>query len=699
MGAYENPITVIDTESAKIWANAITNIGNITSNNLKVIQDRRTKEAEKQEKESLFVLDNAMKNNTALLDRMSKAGIKSEAFFKYGMDMMDEVSKIQGELRFFQPSTDADFAYQKDLMKQLSDKQMAIQQLYSVGGNMQTDISAYLNDMGFSPDSTAADPGTPGGMATIGSEETIQYHKVMKALSGITGGLESMRVENGMLFGRVTGIDKELNLTSILHYDPGTIIDTKKIAQESIDNSGIFGKNDQPINMYLDKAKAKTTLTEDGQSSYSIVPYKQKLLFNDIMRNISASGEAILANTKDYNSINAWWMNNAGKDNDFKLNFVTTQDGGKVLDDESKQKWLAKYEEQAKSLIPNYTVVTEENAKELGMEIGTEFIDTQAAETGLSKVTKPTSPKIPGWKTRADNDALSFINNPAGYANKKISKELIAKPAIFNPSTNTLTLSFASEKEGDPAIIETYNMNDPNSVLNFIGEYGNKGQSENDDNYRAQFETTYIDLLKQKEELNKNNNSKNKVQTDEEIRGQKIKSILDKQAQNKYTKVEQDSKTAAKGLSHLTNKRKNEALVTDKQGKYYVQTKDGTKALGLTSKEISDAQRNYQDDVGKDLKNKLESTGYKYRIKFKDFLKTLPIEQAVKGKNAENIRAYLESREPIKTIDELLDGKSYKNEKEMLQVLKDQGYALGARGELKKINKSTKRPGDARAAG
>ena len=58
-------------------------------------------------------------NNTALLDRMSKAGIKSEAFFKYGMGMMDEVSKIQGELRFFQPSTDADFAYQKDLIAEL----------------------------------------------------------------------------------------------------------------------------------------------------------------------------------------------------------------------------------------------------------------------------------------------------------------------------------------------------------------------------------------------------------------------------------------------------------------------------------------------------------------------------------------------------------------------------------------------------
>ena len=540
MGAYENPITVIDTESAKIWSNAITNIGNITSHNLKVIQDRKTKEAEKQEKESLLVLDNAMKNNTALLDRMSKAGIKSEAFFRYGMDMMDEVSKIQGELRFFQPSTDADFAYQKDLMKQLSNKQMAIQQLYSVGGNMQTDISAYLNDMGFSPDSKATDPGTPGGMATIGSEETIQYHKVMKALSGVTGGLESMRVENGMLFGRVTDIDEELNLTSILHYDPGTIIDTKKIAQESIDNSGIFGKNGQPINIYLDKAKAKTTLTEDGQSSYSIVPYKQKLLFNDIMKNISASGEAILANTKDSNSINAWWMNNAGKDNDFKLNFVTTQDGGKVLDDESKQKWLAKYEEQAKSLIPNYTVVTEENAKELGMEIGTEFIDTQAAETGLSKVTKPDPPKDPNWKITAQNDTVSLFNNPLQFVNKYLQEGESAKMA-----DGKVIITTQGEKEDDPSTEKAYDLSNGSDWFNFSRTYIRSGDSENSMNYSNQFQRSVEKII---------NDRKNKLAKEDQVYDNYLKwrednkDLLDKQAaQRKQPGVEQF------GIEYLKN--------------------------------------------------------------------------------------------------------------------------------------------------
>jgi hypothetical protein len=174
------------------------------------------------------------------------------------------------------------------------------------------------------------------------------------------------------------------------------------------------------------------------------------------MRNISASGEAILANTKDYNSINAWWMNNAGKDNDFKLNFVTTQDGGKVLDDESKQKWLAKYEEQAKSLIPNYTVVTEDNAKELGMEVGTEFIDTQAAETSLSKVTKPTPPK---------EDTSSLFNYNAFKADPLSYLQSENMRGFKYSDTNPAVLTFdVLDKEGKVTSVDEFNVNKPSDI-------------------------------------------------------------------------------------------------------------------------------------------------------------------------------------------------------------------------------------------
>ena len=50
MGAYENPIAVIDTESAKIFANAISNVGIGISNTLEQ-EKKRQSEAQKRERE------------------------------------------------------------------------------------------------------------------------------------------------------------------------------------------------------------------------------------------------------------------------------------------------------------------------------------------------------------------------------------------------------------------------------------------------------------------------------------------------------------------------------------------------------------------------------------------------------------------------------------------------------------------------
>ena len=52
MGAYENPLAVIDTESSKIWANAITNIGNTTVE----LIERNKAELSRQQKEAQLIL-------------------------------------------------------------------------------------------------------------------------------------------------------------------------------------------------------------------------------------------------------------------------------------------------------------------------------------------------------------------------------------------------------------------------------------------------------------------------------------------------------------------------------------------------------------------------------------------------------------------------------------------------------------------
>ena len=44
MGAYENPVTVVDTQSGQIWANAIQNLGAQTSKVLDQERDRLLEE-------------------------------------------------------------------------------------------------------------------------------------------------------------------------------------------------------------------------------------------------------------------------------------------------------------------------------------------------------------------------------------------------------------------------------------------------------------------------------------------------------------------------------------------------------------------------------------------------------------------------------------------------------------------------------
>ena len=99
MGAYENPITVIDTESGKIWANTALNISKIAANSMKAFKERKTAEAKFQQKQITDITANALKNQTALFDRLSKVGIKSDAFFNYGMSVMDDVSRLQSQIK------------------------------------------------------------------------------------------------------------------------------------------------------------------------------------------------------------------------------------------------------------------------------------------------------------------------------------------------------------------------------------------------------------------------------------------------------------------------------------------------------------------------------------------------------------------------------------------------------------------------
>tara|TARA_Y100000004_G_scaffold178258_1_gene220648 strand:+ start:282 stop:1850 length:1569 start_codon:yes stop_codon:yes gene_type:complete len=354
MGAYENPITVIDTESGKIWANAINNIAQVTSNTMNSIQQRKTKQAQVEEKINVDIIKNALDNRTELNKRMANAGIHADVFFKYGMGTMDDISKLQSQIKYSTGSME-DKQY---LMNLLGEKQNAISLLASLGEVLEQGKVDYFKDMGFTGDGPK--PDTPNGIALVGGEETQKYHKVMRAISGIEGKLDSIYVKDRQLFGTVSGIKEDVNISEMLGYEPGVIIDMKASAQKAIDKTGIYntetGKFDASM---LDRSKSFTKTNADGTRQYDVTPYNTAAISSKILTQLQAAAESHLEDDKDYASVNATWELNAGEDNDFKLKFIDTASGGKVLDKESKIKWIEMYLKRAKTLIPNYEITNE----------------------------------------------------------------------------------------------------------------------------------------------------------------------------------------------------------------------------------------------------------------------------------------------------------------------------------------------------
>jgi len=437
MGAYENPITVIDTESGKIWANAISNVANTTSKYMETVKNRATAEAQAQEKRNVEIVSNALDNRKELNEKMANTGIYSDMFFEYGMNTMDEISRLESQIKYSSGSAED----KKYLMNLLSEKQMAISNLARLGEELEAGRIDFMKDYNYieDPDNPRPRPNTPGGASMVGSKETERYMTIMNALAGFKGKLESIYVKDKQLFGKIEGVEGDVNLIETIGYEPGIVIDMKASAQEAINNTGVYntetGKFDESM---LDKSKSFTQTNADGTRQYDVTPYNTAAISSKILMNLQAKAESFLKNDKDYASINSTWELNAGKDNKFKLKFVDTTGGGKILDAESQAKWMEMYLTQAKSLVPNYEITNEQEVFKSSLTI--------AGKQGSFR-------NVPKEKDDDDKPTKSEIRT-----NTAVNKvENAFQDAINNYNKNTDSFNFLegiTTKEGKVSSVE-----------------------------------------------------------------------------------------------------------------------------------------------------------------------------------------------------------------------------------------------------
>ena len=99
MGAYENPTQAIDRESGMIIANAISRIGQQTSNYLQTYADARNKELEKAKKEEDARLATQEVNRDRIHANIQKAGGRSQSWFDLADNAINAKYKYEGLLQ------------------------------------------------------------------------------------------------------------------------------------------------------------------------------------------------------------------------------------------------------------------------------------------------------------------------------------------------------------------------------------------------------------------------------------------------------------------------------------------------------------------------------------------------------------------------------------------------------------------------
>ena len=98
MGAYENPVTVIDRESGDIWANAIRDFGKMTSNLISNRRDELLAENKAFAGRLQEIQKTGLKNYDVLANSLSERGITDQQIFDQARTFQNQKTKASGDL-------------------------------------------------------------------------------------------------------------------------------------------------------------------------------------------------------------------------------------------------------------------------------------------------------------------------------------------------------------------------------------------------------------------------------------------------------------------------------------------------------------------------------------------------------------------------------------------------------------------------
>ena len=327
-GAYENPVTPVDTKTGAIIAQAISNVGDITAKFI----ERQNQAVSAENAAIKKMLNGINKNATTRREQYSKSlgehGLaQNEEFARVGTEMIDYLEEQETSLSMAKRNNDLEKV--KTIENNIFKTNLAFGKLTQVIKETPDALKTY------SEDSLSSNNGMPGGIALSGAgKQNTQYWFGMPAYQGSSADSSSsliwdknsdektlsMRLnskeiqENKSLFTE----DEEfqgivVDPLNFLQSDPGRIPDIKTTSiqllgaktDENPNGVNLVGKNGQvnDINFYDTSSPKK--ITRKAGKVYVQYNYNEKALVDRYQKSVTDNLVTPFTTNSDISRINA----------------------------------------------------------------------------------------------------------------------------------------------------------------------------------------------------------------------------------------------------------------------------------------------------------------------------------------------------------------------------------------------------------
>jgi hypothetical protein len=358
MGAYENPIAVIDTESARIFANAISNVGKTISNSLDQEAQRQSK-AKQNEREWLdWTFKYTNDNLDKVYDQLQNVGVNNTEAFNAVKGLIDEKTRFGIEAK--KAST---IEEQNKLLTKSGMYEKGIRSFINIQKGFQENDGIFNTEFVENIDKV----GKEGGVPLVGSRNKA-YNLGMSIRSGINPGKEEFYFdsEKGNWRVKYTGeeitkaglVEIDMDAAVFANYDPGTIPEISKniysLFSEKSENNpkglGFLDKDNQLSQQYVNTEDIKYQYSKDGKLRTEIFPAKVGEMTAQATTFLTAQAEGLL---KSGSQAQVVWQNILSNSDD---ELKPGASGSGIYEKESEEKFIKAYVEKGLQSIPKYKV-------------------------------------------------------------------------------------------------------------------------------------------------------------------------------------------------------------------------------------------------------------------------------------------------------------------------------------------------------